>query len=72
MPEIKRKTKAAAWAGFDLSTTGLGLGVRSRDGVEAYAHVKVRGKTTWNGQPAFALEQTPRMIITFLDKLEQD
>ena len=64
------KSKIAAWAGFDLSTTGLALGVRSQDGEEAYAQVKMRGATTWQGQPAFDLAQTPGLILTLLDDLE--
>ena len=35
--------REAAWAGFDLSTTGLALGVRSRAGEEAYVQTKMRG-----------------------------
>ena len=65
------RTKTAAWGGFDLSTTGLGLGVRSRRGEEAYAHTNMQGATTWKGQPAFALEHIPRMILALLDQLEQ-
>ena len=64
------KSKIAAWAGFDLSTTGLALGVRSQDGEEAYAQVKMQGATTWQGQPAFDLVQTPGLILTLLDDLE--
>lgn len=71
MARNSTKTKTAAWGGFDLSTTGLGLGVRSQQGEEAYAHVKMQGATTWKGQPAFALEQTPRMILHVLDQLEE-
>jgi sugar (pentulose or hexulose) kinase len=66
----KSKSKIAAWAGFDLSTTGLALGVRSKDREEAYAQVKMRGATTWHGQPAFDLAQTPCLILTLLDDLE--
>lgn len=72
MPQTT-KSRMAAWAGFDLSTTGLGLGVRSEEGDEAYVHVDMRGRKTWHGQPAFALEHAPRMIQTLIDKLaEQD
>ncbi len=70
MARSKSTTKTAAWAGFDLSTTGLALGVRSRDGDEAYAQAKMQGATTWKGQPAFALEHTPCLILTLLDDLE--
>ena len=66
----KSDSKIVAWAGFDLSTTGLALGVRSKDGEEAYAQVKMRGATTWQGQPAFDLTQTPCLILTLLDDLE--
>ena len=59
MARSKKKQKVAAWGGFDLSTTGLALGVRSRRGEEAYAHTKMRGAMKWKGQPAFALEHTP-------------
>jgi len=68
--QSRKKSKIAAWGGFDLSTTGLGLGVRSTRGDEAYAHTKMRGATTWKRQPAFDLEQTPGMILTVLDSLE--
>jgi sugar (pentulose or hexulose) kinase len=67
----KSKATKAAWAGFDLSTTGLALGVRSKDGQEAYAQVKMRGATTWHDQPAFDLAQTPCMILALLDDLEK-
>ncbi len=70
--QSKKKSRVVAWGGFDLSTTGLGLGVRSAGGDEAYVHTKMRGATTWSGQPAFALEETPRMILTLLDDLEQE
>ena len=51
--------REAAWAGFDLSTTGLALGVRSRAGEEAYVQTKMRGATRWQGQPAFNLANVP-------------
>lgn len=66
----KSDSKRVAWAGFDLSTTGLALGVRSKNGEEAYAQVKMLGATTWQGQPAFDLTQTPCLILTLLDDLE--
>jgi sugar (pentulose or hexulose) kinase len=66
----KNKSKNVAWGGFDLSTTGLGLGVRSASGEEAYVDTKMRGATSWRGQPAFDLSQTPGMIATLLDQLE--
>lgn len=72
---MSRKTshaKSAAWAGFDLSTTGLALGVRSRSGKEAYVHCKMRGATRWNGQPAFELSHVPAMIRSLLQKLVAD
>ncbi len=62
--------KIAAWGGFDLSTTGLALGVRSESGEEAYAQTKMRGATKWKGQPAFDLQDTPRMILTLLDDIQ--
>ncbi|REJ67074.1 MAG: hypothetical protein DWQ31_12505 [Planctomycetota bacterium] len=61
----------AAWAGFDLSTTGLGVGVRSAAGAEDYAHLAVRGATKWKGEPAFELEHVPGMILAVLKKLER-
>ena len=76
MAQNKSKSKSksdsniVAWAGFDLSTTGLALGVRSKSGDEAYAQVKMRGATTWQGQPAFDLTQTPCLVLTLLDDLE--
>ena len=72
MPDNKPDNKIVAWAGFDLSTTGLGLGVRSREGDEAHVQVKVRGRTTWEDQPAFALEHTAPMIHALLDALDED
>ncbi len=60
----------AAWAGFDLSTTGLALGVRSRSGEEAYAQTRMRGAKRWKGQPAFDLQHVPPMILELLDELE--
>ncbi len=71
MAQSRTKSTLAAWGGFDLSTTGLGLGVRSTAGAEAYVHTKMCGATTWKGEPAFALEQTPGMIATLLSDLEQ-
>jgi sugar (pentulose or hexulose) kinase len=68
----KPKTETAAWCGFDLSTTGLALGVRSRAGKEAYVHTRIRGATRWHGQPAFKLELVPRMILTLLETLEKN
>ncbi len=70
MAQSKKKSRVVAWGGFDLSTTGLGLGVRSAEGEEGYVHTKMRGATTWHGQPAFRLEETPGMILTLLDDLE--
>lgn len=64
--------REAAWAGFDLSTTGLALGVRSRAGEEAYVQTKMRGATRWQGQPAFDLAEVPGMIAGLLDKLAQE
>ena len=65
------KPEKATWCGFDLSTTGLALGVRSQTGKEAYAHTPIRGATRWHGQPAFKLEQVPRMLLTLLSTLEK-
>ena len=67
----RAKTEVATWCGFDLSTTGLALGVRSQSGKEAYAHTPIRGATRWYGQPAFKLEHVPRMLITLLSTLEK-
>ncbi len=72
---MKRKQtngKLAAWAGFDLSTTGLALGVRSRAGDEAFVQTKMLGATKWRGQPAFQLEYVPRMILSLFDELRAD
>ncbi|MHB0960127.1 MAG: FGGY family carbohydrate kinase [Pirellulaceae bacterium] len=71
MSRGKAATKTAVWGGFDLSTTGLALGVRTREGEEAYAQAKMQGATSWKGQPAFALEYTPRLILNLLDDLER-
>jgi len=68
----KKKLKKVAWGGFDLSTTGLGLGVRSEKGDEAYVHTRMRGATTWKGEPAFDVRQTPVMMGTLLDALENE
>jgi sugar (pentulose or hexulose) kinase len=70
--KAKKKRLVAAWGGFDLSTTGLALGVRSRGGQEAYAHTKMRGATKWKGQPAFQLAETPGMILELLDHLTSE
>ena len=67
----KAKPEKATWCGFDLSTTGLALGVRSQSGKEAYAHTPIRGATRWHGQPAFKLEHVPRMLLTLLSTLEK-
>jgi sugar (pentulose or hexulose) kinase len=66
------KKEIAAWCGFDLSTTALALGVRSRSGTEAYVHMKIRGGTRWHGQPAFKLELVPKMILSLLRSLEEN
>ncbi len=68
----KKRSQTVAWGGFDLSTTGLGLGVRSASGEEAYVHAKMRGAAKWHGQPAFDLAHVPAMISTLLDQLEAD
>ena len=68
---VTNNKKTAAWGGFDLSTTGLALGVRSNSGDEAYVQAKMRGATKWRGQPAFDLQHTPGMILTLLDGLEK-
>lgn len=65
------KPRIAAWGGFDLSTTGLTLGVRSRDGVEDCVQTKMRGATQWKGQPAFSLRHVPRMVLGLIDRLRQ-
>ena len=72
MARSKTEPKTAAWAGFDLSTTGLGLGVRNVAGQEAYVHTKMQGATTWKGQPAFALERTGHMIQSLVDQLQRN
>ncbi len=69
MARPSSSAKTAAWAGFDLSTTGLALGVRSRGGEEAFVQAKMRGATRWNGEPAFDLTFVPNMIRTLLQKL---
>ncbi len=70
---VKTKSRRqAAWAGFDLSTTGLALGVRSRRGDEAFVQTKMRGATRWQKQPAFDLRQVPSMILDLLDALQND
>ncbi len=66
------KKYVAAWGGFDLSTTGLALGVRSRGGKEAYAQLDVRGATEWRGEPAFELEEIPGMILDVVEQLRAD
>ncbi len=66
------KRREATWAGFDLSTTGLALGVRSRAGDEAYVQTKMRGGTRWQGQPAFDLTHVPGMIVGLFETLAQD
>ncbi|MBC20558.1 MAG: hypothetical protein CMJ74_09915 [Planctomycetaceae bacterium] len=66
-----KKAERATWCGFDLSTTGLALGVRNQSGKEAYAHTPIRGATRWHGQPAFKLDQVPRMLFTLLSTLEK-
>ena len=65
----KRKTPRAQWAGFDLSTTALGLGARSEAGEEAYADAPIEGATTWRKQPAFDLQAVPGLILKLLRKL---
>lgn len=72
MAKSNEKSKVVAWGGFDLSTTGLGLGVRSARGDEAYVDTKMRGATKWKGQPAFDVQQTPKMMNTLLDELEDE
>ncbi len=54
--------RQAALLGADLSTTGLALGVRSSDGTEDFASVKIRGGTRWLGEPAFDLELLPDLF----------
>lgn len=66
----QKSAKTAAWGGFDLSTTGLALGVRAAGGEEAYAHTKMLGATKWKGQPAFDLNHTGTMIKAVLEQLE--
>ena len=66
-----KKAEKATWCGFDMSTTGLALGVRSQSGKEAYAHTPIRGATRWHGQPAFKLDQVPRMLLTLVSTLEK-
>lgn len=69
MARTTANEKVAAWAGFDLSTTGLAVGVRSRSGLEDYAQVRMQGATTWQKQPAFDLAHTPQLLLTLLDEL---
>ncbi len=68
----KQQTRTAAWGGFDLSTTGLALGIRSARGEEAYAQTRMRGAVTWNGQPAFELSHIGTMIESLLSRLKDD
>ncbi|MFO7907418.1 MAG: FGGY family carbohydrate kinase, partial [Pirellulaceae bacterium] len=72
MAKASKKSRVVAWGGFDLSTTGLGLGVRSGGGDEAYVHTKMRGATKWKGEPAFDVQQTPKMMNVLLDQLEAE
>ncbi len=71
MSSKKSRAFQAIWGGCDLSTTGLALGVRAVDGREAYVQTKMRGAVKWHDEPAFQLEQTPRMIAALLDQLQQ-
>ncbi len=61
----------AAWAGFDLSTTGLALGVRAEDGQEAFVQMNMRGATQWKSEPAFDLQHVSRMILGLITRLER-
>ncbi|MEK6248515.1 MAG: FGGY family carbohydrate kinase, partial [Planctomycetales bacterium] len=68
----KNRSNTATWCGFDLSTTGLAVGVRSSTGKEAYVNTKIRGANRWNRQPAFFLEQVPGMILSLLKSLTEN
>ena len=65
-------THKAAFAGFDLSTTGLALGVRSKNGTEDFVQMPIQGATTLKGGPAFELSFVPGMIEKLLTKLARE
>jgi sugar (pentulose or hexulose) kinase len=55
--------------GFDLSTTGLAVGVQGVKGEEDFASVDMLGAMKWYDQPAFNLEFVPVMIESVLKQL---
>jgi sugar (pentulose or hexulose) kinase len=60
---------SATLLGIDESTTKTGIGVRSADGLQAYAAIDNRGATKWHGQPAFDLSELPGMVSEVLGTL---
>ena len=56
--------------GFDISTTGVSVGIRSFEGEEGFADVAMQGATEWDGQPTFDLSAIPKMMLEALQGLQ--
>ncbi|MFA6551613.1 MAG: FGGY family carbohydrate kinase [Patescibacteria group bacterium] len=63
--------KVICWLGFDLSTTALSCGARTKDGEEFFASVPIQGAILWYEQPAFCSEWVPNMIAQILEKFKE-
>ena len=67
-------TKIATNLGVDVSTTGIAVCVRSRDGEEGFVSRRFaqRVRTTWHKQPAYDLDAIPALLVTLLRGLRED
>lgn len=63
--------RRAAYLGISLSTTTVGLLVRSRKGDEEYVAHPMLGRTAVLGEPAFTHDELPLVLLHCLVTLEQ-
>jgi len=63
--------QVAKFGGFDLSTTGLTVGVRGDDGKEDVVSLPIEGATKWRGKPAFKLSFLPPLLEKALKQLQE-
>lgn len=56
--------------GIDISTTAFSAGAITTEGEEIFFSTPMKGATTWHGEPAFDLNELPKMFEEVLFQLE--
>ncbi|MFO0906063.1 MAG: FGGY family carbohydrate kinase [Pirellulales bacterium] len=70
---MSSSSHVAQFLAIDITTTELALAVRSADGAEGFASLKMRGAVLWREDaqyPGFQLAEVPRMIGELLAELQ--